>query len=122
MPSHAIAALSGDRKQIPNKSEEQVLSAVVLTFVSSGIITAKWAKKVQSYQELELRIYETHERWDKKAGPLSATIKGTRNQSRNVSRTCRENISEKASPHVCCNANPRQKTRLTRTPSDLPRV
>ena len=60
MPYHAIATLSGSRQKIIcNKSEEQMLSQVVLPFVSGGVITAKWGKKTQSYQVLELRIFET---------------------------------------------------------------
>src|ERR1039458_3472566 len=82
MPFHAIAVLSGDRqKTIPNRSEEQMLSEVALSFAASGLITAKWGKKKQSYQVLELRIYETKESWDKRKGPLSALTKGKRNLS-----------------------------------------
>lgn len=59
-----------------------LLSEVVLPFVSSGVITAKWGPKVQSYQVLELRIYETPTRWDKREGPLSNRTKRRRNQFR----------------------------------------
>ena len=81
MPFHAIAVLSGNRqKTIPNKSEERLLSEVVLPFVSKGIIAAKWGKTTQSYQVLELRVYETQSSWDKRTGALSDLIKGKRNQ------------------------------------------
>jgi len=81
MPYHAIAILSGDRqKTIPNRSEEQLLSEVVLPFVAGGVITAKWGKKKQSYQVLELRIYETAESWDKRKGPIGDLIKKKKNQ------------------------------------------
>jgi hypothetical protein len=81
MPFHAIAVLSGNRqKTIPNKSEDQLLSEVVLPFVSKGIITAKWGKTNQSYQVLELRVYETPGRWDKRTGPLSDLTKKKKNQ------------------------------------------
>src|SRR3989304_5915718 len=81
MPFHAIAVLSGNRqKTIPNKSEDQILSQVVLPFVSKGVITAKWGKKTQSYQVLELRIFETESSWDKRTGPLTDLIKRKRNQ------------------------------------------
>lgn len=81
MPFHAIATLSGNRqKTIPNRSEDQLLSEVVLPFVSKGVMTAKWGKSTQSYQVLELRIYETSTSWDKRTGPLSDLIKGKRNQ------------------------------------------
>ena len=60
MPFHEIAILSGNRqKTIPNKSEDRLLSEVVLPFVSKGVIAAKWGKTTQTYQVLELRIYET---------------------------------------------------------------
>jgi hypothetical protein len=81
MPYHAIATLSGSRqKMLCNKSEEQMLSQVVLPFVSGGVITAKWGKKTQSYQVLELRIFETAQAWDRRTGPLSDAIKRKRNQ------------------------------------------
>ncbi len=81
MPFHAIAILPGNRqKTIPNKSEDQILSQVVLPFVSSHVITAKWGKTTQSYQVLELRIFETPQVWDKRTGPLTDLIKRKRNQ------------------------------------------
>lgn len=81
MPFHAIAILSGGRqKTLPNKTEEQILSQVVMPFVSSGVITAKWGARIQSYQVLELRIYETPAPWDKKAGPLSDLLIRKKNQ------------------------------------------
>lgn len=81
MPFHAIAVLSGNRqKTIPNKTEDRLLSEVVLPFVSKGVIAAKWGKTTQSYQVLELRIYETSTPWDKRTGPLYDATKGKRNQ------------------------------------------
>lgn len=81
MPFHAIAVLSGNRqKTIPNRSEEKLLSEVVLPFVSSGVITAKWGNKTQSYQVLELRIYETESAWDRRAGALADLIMRKKNQ------------------------------------------
>lgn len=81
MPFHAIATLSGDRqKTIPNRTDGELLSEVILPFIATGVITAKWGAKNQSYQVLELRVYETKEKWDKKKGPLSDLIKGKKNQ------------------------------------------
>lgn len=81
MPFHAIAILSGDRqKTIPNRTEGEILSEVVIPFVATGVITAKWGAKSQSYQVLELRIYETKDSWDKKKGPITDILKGKRNQ------------------------------------------
>jgi len=66
---HAIAVLPGARqKSIVNKTEEQILTDIILPFVSSGFIEAKWGKKAQSYQVLELKIYKTEDAWVKKAG------------------------------------------------------
>jgi nucleoside 2-deoxyribosyltransferase len=45
-----------------------MFTEVVLPYVSSGIIEAKWGKKAQSYQVLELRVYKTSESWFKKGG------------------------------------------------------
>ena len=80
MPFHAIALLSGARqKTLPNKSDSDMLSQVVLPFAANGTVTARWGKKVQSYQVLELSIYETKDSWDKKKGPLSDLIRNKRN-------------------------------------------
>jgi nucleoside 2-deoxyribosyltransferase len=80
MPFHAIAILSGDRqKTIPNRTETELLSEIVIPFVASGVITAKWGDRIQSYQVLELRIFESKEPWDKRKGPLNEQIKGKKN-------------------------------------------
>lgn len=81
MPYQTIAILSGDRqKTIPNRSESEVLSEIVLPFIANGVITAKWGNKVQTYQVLELRIYETKTSWNKKSGTVIADIiKGKKN-------------------------------------------
>lgn len=81
MPFQTIAILSGDRqKTIPNRSESEVLSEIVLPFIANGVITAKWGQKVRSYQVLELRIYETKDPWNKKSGVVIAkVIKGKKN-------------------------------------------
>ena len=81
MPFHAIAILPGGRqKTIPNKTEEQILSQVVIPFVDGGVVKAKWGAKTQSYQVLELQVYETTKKWDKREGPLSSLLKRKRNQ------------------------------------------
>ena len=81
MPFQTIAILSGDRqKTIPNRSESEVLSEIVIPFIANGVITAKWGNKVQSYQVLELRVYETKALWNKKSGTVIADIiKGKKN-------------------------------------------
>jgi nucleoside 2-deoxyribosyltransferase len=81
MPFHTIAVLSGDRqKTIPNRSESEVLSEIVIPFIASGVITANWGIKVQSYQVLELRIYETKDPWNKKSRiPIANIIKRKKN-------------------------------------------
>lgn len=57
-----------------------MLSEVVLPFVSKGVVTAKWANKKQTYQVLELRIYETNEPWDKRTGGINEHIRHKKNQ------------------------------------------
>lgn len=80
MTFHAIAILSGDRqKTLPNRTEGELLSEIVIPFVANGVITAKWGDKMQSYQVLELRIFETKSSWDKRNGPLNDLIKGKKN-------------------------------------------
>jgi hypothetical protein len=66
---HAIATLSGNRKKsIVNKSDDRMLAEIVMPFVATGTIKAKWGEKIQSYQVLELRIYQTDGPWDRKTG------------------------------------------------------
>ena len=80
MPFQTIAILSGDRqKTIPNRTEAEVLSEIVIPFIANGVITAKWGAKVQSYQVLELRIFDTKEPWSKVKGPIAMVLKGKKN-------------------------------------------
>lgn len=80
MKFHAVASLSGGRqKTIPNKTEEQMLAQVVIPFVAKGVVTAKWGAKIQSYQVLEMKIYQTKDAWDKKGGALIEHTKGKKN-------------------------------------------
>lgn len=66
---HIIAKQSGNRtKVIFNKSHEEVLFKFVVPFLQSGTITAKWGSTLQTYQVLELLVYKTKKRWDKKSG------------------------------------------------------
>jgi len=78
---HAIAVLPGGRqKSIVNKSEDQVFTDVVLPYVSAGVIEAKWGRRTQSYQVLELRVYRTKDAWFKKGGiALDAFLGRSRN-------------------------------------------
>ena len=81
MPFHAIAVMSGDRqKTFPNRTENQIFLQVVLPFVAKGVIAAKWGSSDQTYQALEVRIYETAENWDKRKGPIAELLKNKRNQ------------------------------------------
>lgn len=69
MHYHAIAVLPGSRrKSIVNKSEDQMLTDVVLPFVRAGVVKAKWGDRTQSYQVLELRVYATKTPWHKGSG------------------------------------------------------
>ncbi len=79
---HAVATLSGGRKKsIVNKSEDQMLTEFVIPYVNNGVIKAKWGKNTQSYQVLELRIFGTDGRWDKRSGVKLDTFLGnTRNR------------------------------------------
>jgi hypothetical protein len=78
---HVVAKLSADRqKSLVNRSADEVLSNFILPFLIGGTITAKWGKKTQTYQVLELRVYQTTAAWNKKSGQkLEAFLKGSRN-------------------------------------------
>lgn len=77
---HLIATLSGDRKKsLSNRSEDEIL-ALVAQFERDGTISANWGAKVQTYQVLELRVYQTSQRWHRPAGSLDSFLgKGKRN-------------------------------------------
>lgn len=81
MHYHLIATLPGDRrKTIPNKTEEQVLADYIVPYVSRGTISARWGKKTNTYQVVQLRVYKTEDVWDKKSGmPLEKFIGKSRN-------------------------------------------
>lgn len=78
---HVKAIMPGGlTKTIPNKTEQHVLTDVVIPFELNGIISAKWAKKERSYQAIELRIYKTEQPWDKKTRiPLDKFVEKGRN-------------------------------------------
>ena len=78
---HAIAILSADRrKSIVNKSEDDMLTELVIPYIQNGVIRAKWGEKEQTYQVNELRIFKTSEPWDKKSGvSLDDFLKNKRN-------------------------------------------
>ena len=66
---HAIAVLPGARrKSIVNKTEDQMLSDVVIPFVADGVIEMRWGAKKQSYQVIDLRVYRTQAAWNKASG------------------------------------------------------
>jgi hypothetical protein len=47
-----------------------MLTDFVIPYLQNGVISAKWGKKVQSYQVNKLRVYRTSEPWYKKSGIL----------------------------------------------------
>lgn len=98
MKYHAIAVLSGDRrKSIVNKSEDQMLTDVVLPFVRTGVITARWGKSTQSYQVLELRVYGTTDAWYKASGvPLDKFIGKSRNKFASFEKKARKALGVNA--------------------------
>lgn len=98
MPFHAIATLSGSRRKvIVNKTEEQILTDCVIPFVSTGLMKAKWGAKVQSYQVLELRIYNTNSSWVKASGiPLEKFIGRAQNRFKAFEKRAKEALSVSA--------------------------
>jgi nucleoside 2-deoxyribosyltransferase len=93
---HAIAVLAGGRqKSIVNKTEDQILSNVVIPFVSTGVVQAAWGKTTQSYQVLELRIYKTDRSWDKKSTvPLDQFIGSAQNRFKHFEKKANALLSK----------------------------
>lgn len=77
-----IARLSGGRtKTIINRDETSVLQTVVIPFLKNGVLQDHWGNKKISYQVLEVEIYGTIDKFDKKSGkPLDKFIKGCKNR------------------------------------------
>jgi hypothetical protein len=91
---HAVAILPGDRRKvIVNKSDDQILAEVVIPFVSTGAVRAKWGAKTQSYQVLELRIYQTEKAWVKQSGvSLDDFIGKKKNQFAKFEQRAKQNL------------------------------
>lgn len=90
-----IALQSGSRtKTIINKEYSEVLQNYVIPFVKNGVLEEIWGKKKVAYQVLELRIYKTETKWDKKEGKkLEAFIKGKSNCFKSFEKKAKELIN-----------------------------
>lgn len=91
-----IAVQSGSRtKSIINKTETEVLTNYVIPFVKDGILTEKWGDKSISYQVLELKIYKTSNKWDKKSKtPLESFVKGSKNSYRSFEKKANQMLTK----------------------------
>jgi hypothetical protein len=87
MPYQLIAQLpNGDQKSLFNRSEDDALD-IVTEFVNDGTITTRWGNKNQTRQALELRVYETRERYDKRShGAATDFLKRKRNVFRRLEK------------------------------------
>lgn len=66
---HVVAVLpGGGRKTVNNKGEAEVMTRFVVPFLETNTITTKWGSKSKRRQVLELRVYRTQTRFDKKQG------------------------------------------------------
>jgi hypothetical protein len=68
---HLIATLAagqaGQQKSIFNKSHEQALD-IVSEFMSEGTLTTRWGSATRTRQALELRVYRTPGKYNRKSG------------------------------------------------------
>lgn len=78
---HVVSVLpGGSRKTVNNKTEAEVMTGFVVPFLETSTITTKWGGKTKRRQALELRVYKTIERFDKKKGvPFEQFIKNKKN-------------------------------------------
>jgi hypothetical protein len=66
---HIVAVLPGGRrKTVNNKGEAEVMTGFIVPFLETSTITTKWGSKTKRRQVLELRVYRTQTRFDKKQG------------------------------------------------------
>ncbi len=80
---HAILTLPGGRqKSIWNKTEEELFSTVVLPYVSNGVVTYKWGKSNQTYQVIDLRVYQTADPWNRKEATFDDFLRGKKNAAK----------------------------------------
>lgn len=80
---HLIATLAagqpgGQQKSIFNKTHDQALE-IVTEYMQEGTITTRWGNETRTRQVLELRVFQTPDKYDKKSGPFSEFAKGRRN-------------------------------------------
>ncbi len=94
---HAVASLPGGRrKSLVNKSEEHMLTEIVLPFVQTGVVRAKWGSANQSYQVLELRVFATETSWDKKSGvQLDSFLGSAKNRFRTFEKRANNVLGKK---------------------------
>ena len=69
---HLIATLAASQagsqqKSIFNKTHEQALD-IVTEFMQEGTITTRWGNATRTRQALELRVFQTNEKYNKKSG------------------------------------------------------
>lgn len=97
MHFHVIATLSGGRrKSVYNKTEEQAL-ALVVQYLKNGTISATWGSRAQSYQVLELRVFNTSAAWHKPSGgTLDEFVKGRRNLFPSLEKRAKKLLGEDA--------------------------
>jgi hypothetical protein len=77
---HIQAQLPGGKpKSLFNRTEDQALD-IVSEFVQEGTLTSRWGNRTQTRQAYELKVYETEDAWDRKAGGgFSDFVGGRRN-------------------------------------------
>jgi hypothetical protein len=80
VPYQLIAILpNGQQKSMLNRDEAAALDHVT-EFVNDGTITTRWGNNTQTRQALEIRVYQTAERYDKRThGTLETFLKRKRN-------------------------------------------
>jgi hypothetical protein len=78
---HVVAVLpGGQRKTVNNKAEAEVMTGFIVPFLETSTMTTKWGSKTKRRQVLELRVYRTQTRFDKKKGvPFDEFIKSKKN-------------------------------------------
>ena len=96
---HLIATLAagqqgGQQKSIFNKTHEQALD-IVTEFMTEGTVTTRWGNQTRTRQALELRAFQTPDKYDKKSsGSFASFAKRRRNVYLRLEKEARERLPQ----------------------------
>ena len=65
---YLVAIFSGGKQRLISSSNEAEILSLVTSYETQKTITYRWGKNTQTYRPLEVRVYQSKEKWNKKSG------------------------------------------------------